>query len=1198
MTGAGTALDAASRGLRVALVERGRPRRGDELEVLQARPRRPAVPPAARVPPGLREPPRAPAALGERPAPHPTPPVPHPAVRQRRRRVVDGRPGLSHRPVALRRDRRRAHRQAPPRSYARRGPRGPAHASTPSAWSPAFGTGTRGATTHASRSRSPRTAAAALRGRRGDQRRGQRDHPRRRRPRERGRGHATCARRGPAPFDGPRARRRERHRAFGPTRSTSLDEGTRACAPLTPAKGVHVTVPASRLAVPDRRGAPGAEGPPHRSSSCRGRTPPYTYVGTTDTAYDGSLDDPLCTPEDVDYLLGAVNATTSSNLTRDDVTGVWAGLRPLLADDDGTTHTERTADLSRRHRVRTAERRRRARDRRQVDDVPAHGRAHRRRGRPPAPRHRRGAARSRSALLGAPDRRPARPSPGLDARLAGHLAARYGTEAARRRGIAAHDPSLLEPFCEPLPYVGAELVFAARSELAVTLTDLLCRRTRAHLIDARATFLAAERAARLVAGELGWDDDRVDAEVAEYRARCAHELDAAGVTGPAEVARDHRPTTADVAARRAGDRHGARDVRGARPRRADRRARRSRRRRGTTARPRSTTTRATGGHSRSGGPRTASCSRGPRSSPGRPRPTEVAAVARGVRRGGRRRSPPRAAARVSCGGAVPSPGAVALDLTGLEGVRRVRRRVAARPRRRRDVRAGPRGVAARARLHGRALPPVLRPRDGRRVGRVPRGGPVLDALREDRGPRPRPHRRAPRRDDRDHRRARASRGRRPGPHQLFVARRARLGIVTEVELVVRTACRLPRRAARGPSTTFADGLEACRRIAAARGDARRCSGSTTSPRASGSFDPTAACSSCSTRPTRALLAATMCDPRRGVRVGDARGRRARRDVARAPQRRERARPAVGARRGRRHDRDRRTVVRCSRRCEAASPRRSSGSRGRRSRRCTSPTPTSTARVSTSPSRGAPRRSPTPTTARSGTRGDRGRCSEQARRSATTTASGATGRGFVRDALGSGFDVLSAVKHALDPRRPLQPRRCSASAARPRGPRDERAVLVVDVGTSSVRAEPRRTRRARSPPRTSGRSCPRRPSPGSSSSTRPSSPPRCSRPRCAALEEAGDVAAVGVTNQRATTVVWDAATGEPVGPGIGWQDLRTVVDCLVLQGDGVRLAPNAVRDQAPLARRPRAGRLARRGDAAIRDHRRLGRPRALGRARCT
>ena len=53
-----------------------------------------------------------------------------------------------------------------------------------------------------------------------------------------------------------------------------------------------------------------------------------------------------------------------------------------------------------------------------------------------------------------------------------------------------------------------------------------------------------------------------------------------------------------------------------------------------------------------------------------------------------------------------------------------------------------------------------------------------------------------------------------------------------------------------------------------------------------------------------------------------------------------------------------------------------------------------------------------------------------------------------------------------------------------------------------------------------------------------------------------VAAVGIANQRASTIVWDRATGEPVGPGIGWQDLRTVGMILMLQAQGVRLAPNA------------------------------------------
>jgi glycerol kinase len=60
---------------------------------------------------------------------------------------------------------------------------------------------------------------------------------------------------------------------------------------------------------------------------------------------------------------------------------------------------------------------------------------------------------------------------------------------------------------------------------------------------------------------------------------------------------------------------------------------------------------------------------------------------------------------------------------------------------------------------------------------------------------------------------------------------------------------------------------------------------------------------------------------------------------------------------------------------------------------------------------------------------------------------------------------------------------------------------------------------------------------------------------AALAEGGPVDAVGIANQRASTVVWDRATGEPVGPGIGWQDLRTVGECLVLRAEGVRLAPN-------------------------------------------
>jgi glycerol kinase len=60
---------------------------------------------------------------------------------------------------------------------------------------------------------------------------------------------------------------------------------------------------------------------------------------------------------------------------------------------------------------------------------------------------------------------------------------------------------------------------------------------------------------------------------------------------------------------------------------------------------------------------------------------------------------------------------------------------------------------------------------------------------------------------------------------------------------------------------------------------------------------------------------------------------------------------------------------------------------------------------------------------------------------------------------------------------------------------------------------------------------------------------------AALEAAGPVDAVGISDQRGSTVVWDRATGVPIGPGLGWQDLRTIGACLALRGDGVRVGPN-------------------------------------------
>jgi glycerol kinase len=116
------------------------------------------------------------------------------------------------------------------------------------------------------------------------------------------------------------------------------------------------------------------------------------------------------------------------------------------------------------------------------------------------------------------------------------------------------------------------------------------------------------------------------------------------------------------------------------------------------------------------------------------------------------------------------------------------------------------------------------------------------------------------------------------------------------------------------------------------------------------------------------------------------------------------------------------------------------------------------------------------------------------------------------------------------------------------------VLVVDVGTSSVRASVVRddltvaSEHARE-------TLPDSPAPGLVEFDPAATARTCLDLASAALEAAGPVDAVGVSNQRASTVVWDRSTGEPVGPGLGWQDLRTVGRCLALRAEGLRIAPN-------------------------------------------
>jgi glycerol-3-phosphate dehydrogenase len=253
------------------------------------------------------------------------------------------------------------------------------------------------------------------------------------------------------------------------------------------------------------------------------------YLGTTDTDYDGPLDDPACTPEDVDYLLGAANNVTTSKLTRADVTGVWAGLRPLLQPPAHGGHvSERTSDLSRRHTVLTSPHgvvtvtggklttyRKMAQD--TVDAVVQLL------GESP---HRRRCVTKSLPLLGATARAH---DPVTMAQPHARLLGRYGTEATGVLALAHDRPELLDPVVAGLPYTGAEFLYAVREEMARTLDDLLGRRTRADIQRAQAAMDAAPAVAALVAGELGWDEATAADQVAQFTTTRHKELLTAGL---------------------------------------------------------------------------------------------------------------------------------------------------------------------------------------------------------------------------------------------------------------------------------------------------------------------------------------------------------------------------------------------------------------------------------------------------------------------------------------------------------------------------------------------------------------------------------------------------------------------------------------------------------------------------------------------
>jgi glycerol-3-phosphate dehydrogenase len=263
--------------------------------------------------------------------------------------------------------------------------------------------------------------------------------------------------------------------------------------------------------------------------------PDHWIIGTTDLPFDGAPDDVVPTRDEVAELLGTVNRTLDVDLTRDDLVGAYAGLRPLVADDgaDGST-----VQASREHRV-TIEANGLARIgggkyttyrvmARDVVDAALDVTHDPRTRRPPASATEDlpvvgAAARSELDLLAAA--LAARLAPHrLERRHADRLVARHGTEATAVVELG-EQLGLLRPLAPDVDHLEAEVVWAVRREHALGLADVLARRTRLaqERIDRAASM--APRVAVLIGDELDWNRSRRAAEVTAYLRAAHHDFD-------------------------------------------------------------------------------------------------------------------------------------------------------------------------------------------------------------------------------------------------------------------------------------------------------------------------------------------------------------------------------------------------------------------------------------------------------------------------------------------------------------------------------------------------------------------------------------------------------------------------------------------------------------------------------------------------
>ena len=290
---------------------------------------------------------------------------------------------------------------------------------------------------------------------------------------------------------------------------------------VTASKGIHIVVPGHRI-----RASTGLITKTKKSVLFIIPFREHWLIGTTDTPWSLDLAHPAACAGDIEYLLRQANRLLADPLTRDDIVGVFAGLRPLVTGTAGAT-----TQLSREHAItrpapgmvtiaggKFTTYRVMAKD---VVDIALQERGG------AVPQSRTGEL----PLVGAEGwealwegREALATSRGLSLATIEHLLERHGSYAEQVLDLAADRPALGERLDPDAPYLKAEIVWAAQSEGALHLDDLLTRRTRLSIEVKDRGLAAAEEAARLVAPVLGWDEATIAREIEHYDLRVAAEI--------------------------------------------------------------------------------------------------------------------------------------------------------------------------------------------------------------------------------------------------------------------------------------------------------------------------------------------------------------------------------------------------------------------------------------------------------------------------------------------------------------------------------------------------------------------------------------------------------------------------------------------------------------------------------------------------